>query len=161
MTKVLIADDQPNIRLSLAMILADAGYEVMEAGDGRGTLELARHERPDVILLDVWMPGMHGFEVLKTLRSNPATESIPVVMLTVLEAARGERAGMSLGVTHYITKPWEPGMVEAAIKVALREAGATAHETASDEVSTVTKTGIIQMDQKLRGGLPPSSLTLV
>ena len=104
--------------------LVDAGYEVIEAKHGGEAFELAHHERPDVILLDVWMPGMDGFEVLRKLKGDPATEGIAVILLTVLSAALGEPKGMSLGVSHYITKPWQPGTVESAVRVALRETGA-------------------------------------
>ena len=86
MAKVLVADDERNVRLSLVYILFDAGYDVIEAEDGPMALEKACQEHPDLILLDVMMPGMDGFRVLEKIRENPATESIPVVMLTALPA---------------------------------------------------------------------------
>ena len=104
-------------------MLHDAGYDVMEAEDGGEAFELARYERPDLVLLDIMMPVMDGFEVVRRLKENPDTEGIPVVMLSAMSPEEGERAAMSLGVPHYISKPWEPGAVEIAIKVALREAG--------------------------------------
>ena len=100
-------------------ILKDFGYEVIEAEDG-GALGDAIHEKSDVILLDAMMPGMDGFEVLKRLNESPTTEELPVIMLTVLDAAEGEPAAMDLGASFYLTKPWDAGMVETAVKLGLR-----------------------------------------
>ena len=167
MTRILIADDSPNTRASLMYLLEDAGYEVMEAADGGEAFDQACHGEPDVILLDVRMPVMNGFEVLRRLRENPSTASVPVIMLTGLSAAKGERASMSLSVTHYITKPLEPGMVESAIKVALREVGIATEEVTGDdapnspESQRVIRVGNPQMDKLLNGGIPLGSLTLI
>ena len=135
--------------------------DVIEAHNGHVALELACYEHPDIILLDVMMPIMDGFEVLKRLRENPATEAIPVVMLTALEAVKGELEGISLGATHYITKPWEPGMVESAIRASLREAGDVTGGGMGGDASTVIRTGNMPLDQTLSGGIPLASLSLV
>lgn len=121
MAKVLLADDEPDIRKLLKDTLSFAGHDVKEAADGAEALIGACQEHPDIIILDVSMPMMDGFQVLETLRNNPDTEAIPVILLTNLPPARGEKAGTRLGVTHYLTKPWEPGAVETAIRVAMRE----------------------------------------
>jgi len=152
MARVLIADDEQDVREALVDILFGAGYEVAEAEDGGTALEKALSEQPDVILLDVMMPVANGFEVLKSLRENPATEDIPVIMLTVLEAAKGENLAMELGVDHYITKPWEPGIVEATVRIILHE---------EQTVNTPVKIGENLLDQKLGGGIPMASLTLI
>jgi len=123
MARVLVADDEQDIREALVDILLNAGHDVIEAEDGDAALKKGGQEYPDIILLDVMMPLMDGFEVLRRLRESPDTEDIPVVMLTAVEAAKGEGVAMELGVEHYITKPWEPGVVEATIRVLLREAG--------------------------------------
>ena len=123
MARILVADDEKDVRALLVDTLEDAGYEVMEAEDGGEAFEIARYARPDLVLLDIMMPVMDGFEVVRRLKENPDTEAIPVVMLSAMSATEGERAAMTLGVPHYISKPWEPGAVELAIKVALREAG--------------------------------------
>jgi len=165
--KVLVADDHPNTRAGLVAVLDETGYEVIEARDGREALELALHEHPDVILLDVWMPFMDGFEVLQRLRETPATKSVPVILLTAMDARKGERTGMDLGATHYMTKPWDPGTLETAIRVALREAeslkdGAGDADVSYDpELEPVIRTGNTQMDQVLGRGLPLGSLTLI
>lgn len=152
MASVLVADDERDVREALVDILFAAGYEVAEAADGGTALQKALAEQPDVILLDVMMPVANGFEVLKSLRENSATVDIPVIMLTVLEAATGEHLAMESGVEHYITKPWEPGIVEATIRIILRE---------EQTVNTPVRTGEHQLDQKLGGGIPMASLTLI
>ena len=152
MAKVLIVDDADGLREVLTAALFDAGYDVIGAGDGRTALKSAASDHPDVILLDITMPGMDGFEVLMKLRQDPTTEEIPVIMLTGMDAVRGERASFRLGVEHYITKPWEPGVIEAVVKAALRESGA---------VTTPIKSGDMLLDEKLGGGIPLGSLTLV
>ena len=123
MAKVLVADDASDIRDLLVDTLLDAGFDVLEAKDGEEALELAVHEVPDVILLDVMMPVMDGFEVLKRLREIPSMGSVLVILLTVMPAVHGEPSGLKFGVTHYLTKPWQPGTVEMAVRIALRESG--------------------------------------
>ena len=167
MKKVLVVDDDRNVRHSLGYTLVDAGYDVIQAENGAAALELALHERPNIILLDVMMPVMDGFEVLKRLKRNPVTESIPVILLTVVDAIKGEGVGMELGVSHYLTKPWEPGDLESAVRITLREAGAINEEDMdgggvdTPRSRTLVKTGNGRMDQALRGGIPLGSLTLI
>ena len=120
MAKVLVADDERNVRLSLVYILCEFGYDVIEAQDGAAAVQKAVQEQPDLILMDVMMPGIDGFEALRQLRENPATENIPVILLTALPPSEGEQDGMNLGVTHYISKPWNPEAVELVVRVALR-----------------------------------------
>ena len=160
MTKVLVADDEQGIRELLTDTLGDAGYDVIEASDGAEALEKAGEEHPDVILLDVIMPVMDGLQTLEKLRESPSTKSIPVILLTAISAVKGEAEAMKLGVTHYLTKPWQKGTVELAIKIALREASAADGEAVSDD-APVIKTGSVPLDQILGGGIPFGSLTLV
>jgi archaellum biogenesis ATPase FlaH/DNA-binding response OmpR family regulator len=133
MATVLVVDDEWDIRELLVDTLLDAGLEVIEAGDGETALERVVNDHPDLVLLDVWMPGMDGFEVLGKLRANPQTKNIPVVILTAMPASEGEKAGLDMGVTHYLSKPWEPGAVEATIRVALRESGISIKGLSEDE----------------------------
>ena len=122
MSKILVAEDDRYVRELVVDALFDAGYDVIEAKDGNAAVEKATSEHPDLVLLDIWMPGMDGFQVLGKLRDNPATASVPVVLLTALPATQGERDGLNLGALHYITKPWSPGVLEATVRVAMREA---------------------------------------
>ena len=90
MTKVLIAEDDLELRALLGRGFIDVGYEVIETDDGASTLEQAQRELPDVILLDVMMPVMDGFEVLREFRRDVATQFIPVIMITAVNAQEGE-----------------------------------------------------------------------
>ena len=121
MTKILVADDEQDVRDLLTDILLDSGYEVIEAADGGAALDKATSERPDLILLDVLMPVMDGLQVLRRLRENPAMEEIPVILLTAFPVKEDE-SGNTFRYTHYITKPWRRSVVELSIKNALREA---------------------------------------
>ena len=94
---------------------------MIEAAEGRLAPFMAISETPDVILLDVSMPVVDGFEVLRRLRQHPTTKDTPVIMLPSLMASKGELTAMRLGVKHYISKPWEPGLLETAVRVALHE----------------------------------------
>ena len=146
MTTVLVVDDQWDIRELLVDTLLDAGLEVIEAADGETALERIVNDHPDLVLLDVWMPGMDGFEVLDKLRSNPQTQGLPVVILTAMPASEGEKAGLDMGVTHYLNKPWEPGVVEATIRVALRESGIIFKGQSGDEDSPAMSTDGLEVN---------------
>jgi len=135
MSKVLVAEDDRHVRELMVDALFDAGYDVIEAKDGAAALEKATAEHPDLALLAIWMQHLDGFEVLGKLREDPATEAVPVVLLTALPAVQGEQTGLNLGVLHYITKLWAPGIVEATVRVALRESKFEAD--ASDDDSLV------------------------
>jgi DNA-binding response OmpR family regulator len=106
--KVLTIEDQPDIRRLIRMTLEFKGFEVIEAGDGQTGLDLARQARPDLILLDVMMPGMDGLTVGKTLSQDPELCHIPVVMLSALGTAADKSAGMASGVQAYLVKPFSP-----------------------------------------------------
>ncbi|MCH7737272.1 MAG: response regulator [Chloroflexi bacterium] len=115
--------------------LFDHGYDVLESKDGKTAFEVACKELPDLILLDVSMPLMDGFAVLKKLRENTLTNAIPVVMLTAMLASEGEQDAMGLGVNHYISKPFDPDTLMVTVRVALREAGTKAdHENGNTKV---------------------------
>jgi CheY-like chemotaxis protein len=99
---VLLIDDDPSARTLVRRILVREDFRVIEAEDGERGLELARTARPDAVTLDVVMPGMDGWTVLKRLRADPELRNLPVILLTVLDdRARGER----LGASGYLTKP--------------------------------------------------------
>jgi DNA-binding response OmpR family regulator len=106
--RVLIVDDEAGIRELCRVNLVLAGYEVLEAADGEQGLEQARTGKPDIIYLDVLMPGMSGWEVLTALRADDATRDIPVVMLTALNSEDDQIRGWEGGVVDYLTKPFNP-----------------------------------------------------
>ena len=156
MATVLVVDDEDDIRDLLVDTLMDAGFQVIEANNGESALEKAAENRADIVLLDVSMPGIDGFEVLRRLRQQPQTQDLPVIMLTPVPAYEGEHVAMDLGVSHYISKPWGPGEVEAVLRVALAE------ETANDDVAQEVITVENQvLDGKLGGGIPLGSLSLI
>ena len=106
--KVLVIDDEAPIRLLCRVNLEAEGMEVIEAQDGTVGVELARSERPDVILLDVMMPGMDGWEVLQALQVGEGTSEIPIVFLTARAELRDRAQGLELGGIDYVTKPFNP-----------------------------------------------------
>jgi DNA-binding response OmpR family regulator len=107
-TRVLVIDDEAPIRLLCRVNLQAAGMEVVEASDGAAGLELARTTNPDVILLDVMMPGLDGWKVAEELLDDPATDEIPIVFLTARAELRDRARGIDLGGVDYVTKPFNP-----------------------------------------------------
>jgi DNA-binding response OmpR family regulator len=108
MPRVLVIDDEAPIRLLCRVNLEAAGIDVTEAEDGRAGLEAARAERPDVILLDVMMPGMDGWQVFEELVQDERTSEIPIVFLTARAELRDQARGLELGGVDYVTKPFNP-----------------------------------------------------
>jgi DNA-binding response OmpR family regulator len=107
-SRVLIADDEPHIRRLVAFTLGNDGYEVIEATDGGEAVSLAASERPDLILLDVMMPVMTGYDALRKLKADPATAAIPVVMLSAKSQKTEIAEGLESGAHEYICKPFTP-----------------------------------------------------
>jgi two-component system, OmpR family, alkaline phosphatase synthesis response regulator PhoP len=108
MTRVLVIDDEAPIRLLCRVNLEAEGMQVSEAADGPSGLEKARSERPDVILLDVMMPGLDGWRVAEQLIDDPGTRGIPIVFLTARAEFRDRAKGLDIGGVDYITKPFNP-----------------------------------------------------
>jgi len=107
-TRVLVIDDEPPIRLLCRVNLEADGMQVLEASDGPTGLEKARNEEPDVILLDVMMPGLDGWQVAEALLDDRRTSSIPIVFLTARAEVRDRARGLDLGGIDYVTKPFNP-----------------------------------------------------
>ena len=108
MTRVLVIDDEAPIRLLCRVNLEAEGMEVLEAADGPSGLEKARAELPDVILLDVMMPGLDGWRVAEELLDDERTEQIPIIFLTARAELRDRARGIDLGGVDYVTKPFNP-----------------------------------------------------
>jgi len=108
MTRVLVIDDEAPIRLLCRVNLEAEKMEVLEASDGPTGLEKARNEEPDVILLDVMMPGLDGWQVAEELLDDDRTRSIPIVFLTARAEVRDRARGLDLGGIDYVTKPFNP-----------------------------------------------------
>ena len=121
--KILVAEDSSTVRRLVAARLAADGYEVVEAEDGEAALSLARRERPDLIVLDKVMPKLDGFEVVRALREDPATRSLPIVMLTERTSDDDVLGGLDLGVEEYMPKPFSPRELSLRVRRALDRAG--------------------------------------
>ncbi len=115
--RVLIVDDEPPIRTVLRSYLEAAGFSVLEAGDGASALRIARDERPNLLLLDVMLPGMDGLEVLRQLRQD---SDVYVILVTARTEEVDKLVGLGVGADDYITKPFSPREVAARVKAVLR-----------------------------------------
>lgn len=107
MARILVVDDQEDILQTTALILRKDGHDVVTASDGIAALETARSAGPDLILLDIEMPGMDGWETLRLLRLDPATHDVPVAMFTILFDLREKVRALKYGAQEYVTKPFE------------------------------------------------------
>ncbi|MGB4593938.1 MAG: response regulator [Coriobacteriia bacterium] len=114
--KILVADDNLQIRMLVSASLRSLGHELILAVDGEDALEAAIRERPDLVLLDVTMPKLDGFEVLGFLRKRPETAQIKVVMLTTAAQQADKKRGAELGCTDYLTKPFDPRELREAVE---------------------------------------------
>lgn len=103
---ILIADDEPNIVISLEFLLEQAGYQVRVAQDGQEALEAIQRQPPDLVLLDVMMPRLSGFDVCQKIRENPAWQQMRIVMLTAKGREVEISKGLALGADAYISKPF-------------------------------------------------------
>lgn len=119
MARILIVDDSTDVRLALATILEDAGHEIVEAEDGDQVFDLAIEQKPDLVLLDVAMPRVNGFDALATLKADTRTSPIPAIMVTAKGRPEDMAMARSLGAVEYITKPWADGDVELRVDWAL------------------------------------------
>jgi DNA-binding response OmpR family regulator len=106
--KILIADDEEDVKCVLQMFLESKGYRVCTAYDGLDAIDQTRREKPDLILLDIMMPLLDGFEVCKKLKADPETAAIPVVMVSASSYAESVQKGLDAGACEYIVKPFEP-----------------------------------------------------
>ncbi len=114
--KVLVADDEKDIRRLISFTLERSGFEVVEAIDGKQALETALQIKPDIILLDVMMPQMDGYEVCRRLRAEPDMTSTPVLFLSAKGQNHEIGEGLSAGATDYIVKPFFPRDLIAKVK---------------------------------------------
>ncbi len=119
--KILVVDDEPNIVKLIASRLRNNGYDVISALDGEDGLKKAITEKPDLILLDIIMPGLNGFEVCKRLKENELTKEIPVIMLTALAEEKDLSKGLEEGASCFITKPFSAVDLLHEIKTAMQD----------------------------------------
>ncbi len=103
---ILVIDDEDMIRSLLRLTLVREGYDVLEAETGEEGITIGRQQSPDLVLLDVMMPGMDGFAVCEQIRQDPLLAAIPVIMLSALKDPQSKRESQRVGATDYLTKPW-------------------------------------------------------
>ena len=106
--KILLVEDEPEFRLALRTRLEANGYDIIEANDGATGLNTARHQNPDLIILDVMLPKMDGFKVARLLKFDLKYKNIPLMMLTVMSQASDRKMGQAVGADAYLTKPYQP-----------------------------------------------------
>lgn len=118
--KIMSADDSPSMRQMVSFTLKEAGYEVVEACDGRDALEKLKTEKIDMLITDLNMPKMDGIELIRQVRQMPAYKFIPVIMLTTESDENKKSAGKAAGATGWLVKPFNPAQLTAVIKKVLR-----------------------------------------
>jgi len=120
--KILVVDDEIYIVHILDFSLGMEGYEVITALDGEAALEKVKTEKPDLIVLDIMMPKLDGYEVCKTIKANSATQNIPVVLLSAKGRNADQKMGFDVGADDYITKPFSPRKLVERINQLLGQA---------------------------------------
>ena len=123
MAKILIAEDERDIRDLITFTLRYAGYEVIATADGAEAVEAAYREKPDLVLLDVRMPKMTGYEACEIIKADPELAHIPVVFLSAKGQEAEIRTGIEAGASEYILKPFAPEQLAEKIRSILGEAG--------------------------------------
>ncbi|MCA9903944.1 MAG: response regulator transcription factor [Anaerolineae bacterium] len=140
--KILIADDEQHILDTLGAYLRQEGYQVVEARDGRAVLYTFRHERPDLVILDVMMPEMDGFEAARMIRKEA---DVPLLFLTARVEDIDQVTGLELGADEYVTKPFSPRVVVARVRALLRR---TYGELSTEPV--VWRAGAVELNTETR-----------
>lgn len=121
MPKILLIEDEKEIQELVSYNLSREGYDVKVAGDGRKGLEMVNAEHPDLVLLDVMLPELDGYEVCKAIRSNNETINLPIIMLSARDEVADKVIGLELGADDYVTKPFSPRELLARVKARFRE----------------------------------------
>jgi len=134
--RILIVDDQPDIRLMCGVNLQLEGYEVLEAHDDDADLEKDLAERPDLVVLDVMMPGLDGWQFMKEIKGDPTTAEIPIVLLTARVQREDEIRGWLSGAADYLAKPFNPStLTEVVRRTLLHENEDDRRQRALDKLS--------------------------
>ena len=118
--KILVCDDEPYILMALTDAVEMEGYDCVTAINGKEALQKAREEHPDLIMLDIMMPFMDGYEVCRELKADPATRDIPVIMLTAKSQQLDINKGKDVGADDYITKPFRPSTLRKKFNEVLK-----------------------------------------
>ena len=130
--RILVVDDEPDITALVAYHLAKTGYRVSTAANGPDALKAAREERPDIVILDVMLPGVSGYDVLAELRRREETRDVGVILLTARREEPDRIRGLSLGADDYLTKPFSPAELGLRVNALLRRLAAPAVSSGSN-----------------------------
>src|SRR5690349_23811440 len=133
--RILVVDDEPDITALVAYHLAKSGYRVTTAANGRDALRAAREERPDLVVLDLMLPGISGYDVLAELRRREETRDVGVILLTARRDEPDRIKGLSLGADDYLTKPFSPAELTLRVQALLRRLVAPAVSAGSTLVA--------------------------
>lgn len=114
--RILVVDDQPTILMAYRMALSNAETEIVAVSDGQEALKQVRHQQFNLVVLDVDMPGMNGFEVCRRLKEDAGTRHLPVIFVTGNVRTVDERQGLAMGAAHYLTKPFDLNTLRSAIR---------------------------------------------
>ena len=134
MAEILVVDDDPDIRMLIRLTLESYGYVVREAGDGLQALDALNEQAPDAMVLDVMMPNMDGYGVLRTMRQRELAPNTKVLMLTCKTEEKDFVRGWELGADDYRTKPFEPMELAENLADLLRTSSETLHQRRQDEL---------------------------
>src|SRR5512134_1968563 len=132
--RILVVDDEPDITALVAYHLAKAGYRVSTAANGADALKAARDERPDIVILDLMLPGVSGYDVLAELRRRDETRDVGVILLTSRREEADRIRGLSLGADDYLSKPFSPQELSLRVNALLRRLAAPAVSSGSSIV---------------------------
>ena len=121
--RILVVDDEPDITALVAYHMAKAGFRVSTAGNGSDALKAAREERPDIVILDLMLPGISGYDILAELRKQEETREVGVILLTAKREEPDRIRGLSLGADDYLTKPFSPQELSLRVSGLLRRLG--------------------------------------
>jgi len=155
--QILVVDDEPDIRELIEYNLVQSGHTVFSAADGEAAVDIALSKIPDVIILDVMMPGLNGIEVAQRLRAADATSSIPIIMLTAKAEEAHELEGLNAGADDYITKPFSMQILLARINSLARR---TKAESGSDPILTLGAVSINLNEHQVSVDGTPVHLTI-
>ncbi len=123
MAKILIAEDEPDIRELVAFMLRFAGYEVMAASNGEEAVQAATREVPDLVLMDVRMPRMTGYDACRLMKANPSLRDVPVVFLSAKGQESEIQSGLEAGAEEYLLKPFSPDELTNRVRTILSKFG--------------------------------------
>ena len=131
--KILMIEDDPNFSETIGDIFEMEGYKMVTAADGSEGLRKAREDEPDLLILDIMLPDMDGFEVCHHLRADPKTAHLPIIMLTAKTLLREQKLGFETGADDYLTKPVDPSELMASVKALLFFADCAKSEMDEDQ----------------------------